>query len=85
MATRQRFTQKYKDRAVSLVPDSGRTIVDVARSIDVHEITLAQWVRKAKESDQVPEPDLPETDCAELERLRKENATLRMERGFAKK
>ena len=85
MATRRHFTQEYKDQAVSLVRDSGRTIVDVARSIGVHEITLGQWVRKAKESRQVPESELSESERAELERLRKENATLRMERDFAKK
>src|SRR5690606_15631187 len=33
----------------------------------------------------VPDSDLSEPERAELERLRKENATLRMERDFAKK
>jgi len=42
-------------------------------------------VKKAKDSGQAPNEDLSETERAELERLRKENATLRMERDFAKK
>ena len=42
MATRRHFTQEYKDQAVSLVIDSGRTIADVAFTA-VHEpITTAQ-------------------------------------------
>ena len=84
MATRRRFTQEYKDQAVSLVLDSGRTIAEVAKSIGVHEMTLGKWVKKAKESG-APNRDLSDTERAELERLRKENATLRMERDFAKK
>ena len=42
-------------------------------------------MKKARESGQVPDKDLSEPERAELERLRKENATLRMERDFAKK
>lgn len=85
MATRRHFTQEYKDNAVSLVLDSGRTIAEVARSIGVHEMTLGKWVKKAKESGRVPESDLSETERTELERLRGEVAQLRMERDFAKK
>ena len=50
MATRRNFTQEYKDQAVSLVLDSGRSIVEVAKSIGVHEMTLGKWVEKARES-----------------------------------
>jgi transposase len=85
VATRRYFTQEYKDQAVSLVLDSGRATADVARSIGVHEMTLGKWVKKAKDSGEVPEKGLCETERAELERLRRENAVLRMERDFAKK
>src|SRR4051812_6069428 len=69
----------------SLVLDSGRSIAEVAKSIGVHEMTLGKWVKKARESGRVPDKELSEPERAELERLRKENATLRMERDFAKK
>ena len=85
MATRRCFTQEYQDQAVSLVLHSGRTIHDVAKSIGVHEITLDKWVDKAKGGGSGQDKELSETERAELERLRKENATLRMERDFAKK
>ncbi|HEX8760732.1 MAG TPA: transposase [Pseudonocardiaceae bacterium] len=85
MATRRCFTQEYQDQAVSLVRDSGRTIRDVAKSIGVHEITLGKWVNKAKDNESGQDKDLSETERTELERLRKENAVLRMERDFAKK
>jgi transposase len=85
VATRRNFTQEYKDQAVSVGLNSGRSIAEVAKSIGGHEMTLGKWVKKARESGRVPDKDLPEPERAELERLRKENATLRMERGFAKK
>ena len=85
MATRRRFTQEYRDQAVSLVLDSGRSIAEVANSIGVHEMTLGKWVRNAKDSGRSPDEGLSETERAELERLRQENAVLRMERDFAKK
>ena len=85
MATRRHFTQEYQDQAVSLVRNSGRTIRDVAKSIGVHEITLGKWVNKAKDSGSSQDKELSEAERAELERLRKENAVLRMERDFAKK
>ncbi len=85
MATRRSFTQEYKDQAVSLILDSDRSIAEVAKSIGVHEMTLGKWVKKARESGRTQDKDLSETERAELERLRKDIAVVRMERDFAKK
>ena len=85
MATRRHSTQEYKDQAVSLVLDSGRTIAEVAKSIGVHEMTLGKWVKKAKDNGRVAQSDLNESERAELERLRSEVAQVKMERDFAKK
>ena len=85
MATRRHFTQEYKDQAVSLVLDSGRTIAEVAKSIGVHEMTLGKWVKKARDTGRVPDTELGVDERAELEKLRAENARLKMERDFAKK
>jgi transposase len=85
VATRRHFTQEYKDQAVSLVLDSGRSIAEVARSIGVHEMTLGKWVKNARDSGRTSGKDLSENERVEPERLRRENAILRMERDFAKK
>ena len=71
MATRRHFTQEYKDQAVSLVLDSGRSIAEVARSIGVHEMTLGKWVKNARDSGRTSDKDLSKNERVELERLRK--------------
>ena len=65
--------------------DSGRAIAEVARSIGVHEMTVGKWVKRARDEGRVQDKELTESERAELERLRKDNATLRMERDFAKR
>ncbi len=70
---------------MSLVLDSGRSIAEVARSIDVHEMTLGKWVKKVRDARRTDGDDaeLSADERAELEKLRAENARLRMERDFA--
>jgi transposase len=85
VATRRHFTEEYKDQAVNLVIDSGRSIAEIAKSIGVHEMTLGKWVKRARDNGRTSEKELSGSERAELERLRAENATLRMERDFAKK
>lgn len=84
-STRRRFTEEFKAQAVAFVIDDGRPIVEVARNIGVHEITLGKWVKKAKESGDSADKPLGDSERAELERLRAENAELRMQVEFAKK
>ena len=72
-STRRSFTEEYKDQAVAFVIEGNRSIADVARNIGVHEMTLGKWVKKVRDArqEQVP-PDapLPESERAELVRLR---------------
>jgi transposase len=84
-STRRAFTDEYKAHAVELVINDGRTIVEVARGIDVHEMTLGKWVKKARDAGQPQDRSLSEDERAELERLRADNKRLRMEVDFAKK
>ncbi|WP_163511197.1 transposase [Fodinicola acaciae] len=85
MGTRRKFTPEYRAEAVALVTDSGRAVSDVARSLGVHENTLANWVAKAKEQGEVPDKPLSVSERAELEKLRKETAQLQMDNAFLKK
>lgn len=87
-STRRSFTPEYKAQAVAFVLEEGRPVAEVARNIGVHEMTLRKWVKNAKESgagDDSPDRELSDSEQAELERLRAENAELKMQVAFAKK
>ena len=84
-STRRQFTEEYKAQAVAFVIDDHRPIAEVARNIGVHEMTLGKWVKKAKEAGNSPEKPLDGSERAELDRLRAENAELKMQVAFAKK
>lgn len=84
-STRRRFTEEYKAQAVAFGIDDHRPIAEVARNIGVHEMTLGKWVKKARESDDSASKPLTDSERAELERLRAENAELKMQVEFAKK
>ena len=87
-STRRSFTDEYKAQAVAFVLDEGRPPGEVARNIGVHEMTLRKWVKKERESraeEPGEEKGLTDSERAELERLRAENAELKMQVAFAKK
>jgi transposase len=94
-STRRTYTDEYKEEAVRFVIEGHRSIVEVARNIGVHELTLGKWVKKAREESQAatpPDAPLSESERLELVRLRgelkkkdAENAELRMQVEFAKK
>lgn len=84
-AKRKSYTPTYRREAAGLVIGTGRTIAAVAREIGVGEQLLGRWVaiERARMDDPPPALDLDER--AELERLRRENAELQMDREFLKK
>jgi len=85
--TRMRFTQEFKDDAVSLVVDQGYKCAEVARRLGVCENNINRWVRQYRERDAKTSPDglSREQLEVELKRLRKENKRLEMEREILKK
>jgi transposase len=84
-ATRKSYTPKYRQEAAHLVIDTGRTIAEVAREIGVGEQLLGRWVAVERSRMDDPPEAVDVNERAELERLRRENAELRMDREFLKK
>ncbi|TFD00500.1 transposase [Cryobacterium sinapicolor] len=82
--TRREFTPEFKDEAVKLVINTGRAVATVARELGVNEATLGRWVNLFKASQDAGEAGITETEKAELLRLRKENADLKLDRAFLK-
>ena len=82
--TRRSFPKEFKADAVALVLDEGRSIASVARALGIGESNLGNWVRQAR-VDRGEREGLTTTERAELARLRRENAQLRMERDLLKR
>lgn len=80
--TRRKFSAEFKANAVKLAMQSGTSIATVARDLGVHEKSLYEWVRVAKEESQ---GGLSFDEREELARLRRENRRLRQERDILKK
>ena len=87
MGTRRQFSREFKFEAVRLVKDRGVTVAQVARDLDVHENVLRKWIREAMADPQeaFPGKGVMKPEQAEIERLRKEVAKLKMERDILKK
>ena len=82
---RRSFTLEFKLEAVRLVTEEGRTVVDVARDIDVRPEQLRAWKRQFEEKGLVTVPAGLENADEENRRLRRELEVVRQERDFLKK
>lgn len=82
---RKNYMPAYRREAARLVIDTGRPIAVVAREIGVGEQLLGRWVAIERSRSDGPPGALDVDERAELERLRVENAELRVDREFLKK
>lgn len=87
MGTRRRFSREFKLEAVRLVKERGVSVPQAARDLDVHENVLRKWVREAAADphEAFPGKGVMKPEQAEIERLKKEVAKLKMERDILKK
>ena len=87
MGTRRQFSREFKLEAVRLVKHRGVSVAQAARDLDVHENVLRKWMRElAADAQQAfPGKGVMKPEQAEIERLKRENAKLRMERDILKK
>ena len=75
---RRRFDKDFREGAVRIVEETGKPLAVVARKLGVHEGALGNWVNQYR-AKRKPGA-MTEDERAELMRLRKENAELRMQR-----
>lgn len=81
---KRKFSGEFKVSAVKLVEEQGYTIAQAAKSLGVDPGSIRDWIKKfGGRAD--PAPSSEGALKAELERLRKENRRLLMEREILKK
>jgi transposase len=87
MATRRQFSREFKLEAVKLVKERGVSVAQAARDLELHQTVLRSWIRElAVDAKQAfPGKGVMKPEQAEMERLRKEVAKLKMERDILKK
>ena len=81
---RKKYDREFREGAVRIVEETGKPIAQVARDLGVNEGTLGNWVQRARDA-RDGSSSLSKDDLAELQRLRAENAELRMERDVLKR
>jgi transposase-like protein len=80
------FTTEFKTQTVRLIQESGKSIGEVARELDLTESVVRAWVRQATiDRGRGGAGHLTTEEREELGRLRREVRTLRMERDILKK
>lgn len=87
MGTRRQFSREFKLEAVKLVKERGVSVTQAARDLDIHQTVLRAWIRELAADPQhaFPGKGVIKPEQAEIERLKKEVAKLKMERDILKK
>lgn len=86
MAGRKRYSREFKVEAVKLVTERGVSAAQASRDLGVHVNVLRTWVRELRADPVHAFPGLgtQKPEDAQLARLRREVARLKMERDILK-
>jgi len=79
----KQYPKEFKEEAVALIREQGYSVAEAAKSLGVATNLLYRW--NGQQEQQPGDQDLAEAERTELQRLRKENKQLRMEREILKK
>jgi len=83
--SRPPYPQQFREEAIRLVRESGKTRVQIARDLGISEASLYMWLKQADLNSGKRSDGLTIDEREELRRLRHENRILRQEREILKK
>src|SRR5580765_2229344 len=66
---RKKYDREFREGAVRIVRETGKSIAQVARDLGIHEGTLGNWVARDREARE-GRGELTRDDLEELKRLR---------------
>lgn len=85
---RKVYDREFKDGAVRLVTEQGKSVPQVAKDLGISENSLYKWIQAVQQhgaTGAFPGSGKLRPDEEEVRRLREENRILRMERDLLKK
>ena len=83
---RRKFTDEFKKDTVRLIRESGKTVAEISRDLDLTESAVRNWLDQADiDEGRGVHDELTTAERDELQRLRRENKQLQMEREILKK
>ena len=82
---RRTFSEEFKQQAVRLVLDQGKTMAEVARELDLVPTAFRDWVERARADRSNGKTGLTSEEREELSRLRRQVRMLEEEREILKK
>ena len=87
METRRKFSREFKLEAVKMVQERGVALSQAARDLNLNENMLRRWIKELSDDPQeaFPGGGTMKPEQAEIARLQKEVAKLKMERDILKK
>jgi transposase len=87
VSKRRRYTREFKIETVRLITDSDQSVSEVAKDLEIHPNTLYKWIHQYGENpkEAFPGKGKQSSETDELNRLRRENQRLKMERDILKK
>lgn len=84
---RRKFSKEFKIDVVNMIRTGDKSVVDLSKELDIHDVTLYSWLRKYKEDKEEAFPGEGKLKASdeELRKLRKQLADVTEERDILKK